>query len=742
MNRPYENFEASLAEKLSPCLDWPEANQRWLARCFAQLGARLAGVTQAPSGDAGIAARAASNVSAASHPGPDAATAQDDPPGFEPAHQRVLRLFGLSPFEGDLLLLCAGLECDASLRQALAMAQGQADDTTLRVSFALALRVLPGAHWDAISPLGPLRHWSLVELDTQSGLANARLRIDERVLHCLTGVAAFDARLFGIARLLEPEAPPPRAERPPGRPVQGLDAGAPAGAPEPAPEAAPGFTRTARAALTSRIADALAAHPRPLVMLAGAQPHAAQFSGSTASARELALAALAQLQLRTLWVDAGALEADARAAAETARALDREAAFSGAALVIANLGTGAGAGSTDAADASPATLRLLAHLRSPLLLLGNLSANELAALPERRCSRFQLPPAQTPHGAANASAMSPALAAALRRAMQQFHVNTDSLAQALATVDGVADDELEPALWLALRESSRGGLDTLAQRIDSPTTLADLVLPAAALDALKDIVSQLRHRAQVHEDWGFASPGGRGLGLAALFAGDSGTGKTYAAEAVANEAGLDLYRIDLALTVSKYIGETEKNLRRLFDAAEASGAVLLFDEADALFGKRSEVKDSHDRYANIEVAYLLQRIESYRGLAILTTNLKSSLDNAFLRRLRFVVNFPFPDEAARAALWRRQFPRQAPLAADIDWRALAKLHLTGGHIRAVALNAAFRAAAEGGAVVAAGGAAGDGAGAARIAQRHLIDAARAEYLKLERSFSAGAGGGT
>ena len=142
----------------------------------------------------------------------------------------------------------------------------------------------------------------------------------------------------------------------------------------------------------------------------------------------------------------------------------------------------------------------------------------------------------------------------------------------------------------------------------------------------------------------------------ALFAGESGTGKTLAAEAIANEVDLDLYRIDLATLVSKYIGETEKNLKRLFDAAEASGAVLLFDEADALFGKRSEVKDSHDRYANIEVAYLLQRIEAYRGLAILTTNMKSALDRAFLRRIRFVVSFPFPDAAAREQIWRRQFP--------------------------------------------------------------------------------------
>src|SRR5262249_40921451 len=202
------------------------------------------------------------------------------------------------------------------------------------------------------------------------------------------------------------------------------------------------------------------------------------------------------------------------------------------------------------------------------------------------------------------------------------------------------------------------------------------------------------YRTLVYDDWGFADQGTRGLGVTALFAGESGTGKTLAAEIIAGELGLDLYRIDLAATVSKYIGETEKNLRRLFDAAEASGAVLLFDEADALFGRRSEVRDAHDRYANLEVAYLLQRTESYRGLAILTTNLRSNVDRAFLRRLRFVVQFPFPEAAQRAEIWRRTLPPAAPLDG-IDPERLAQLAASGGLIRAVALSAAFAAAEDG-----------------------------------------------
>ena len=177
---------------------------------------------------------------------------------------------------------------------------------------------------------------------------------------------------------------------------------------------------------------------------------------------------------------------------------------------------------------------------------------------------------------------------------------------------------------------------------------------------LRQIAIHVRQRAKVYQTWGFASKGSRGLGISALFAGLSGTGKTMAGEVLANELKLDLYRIDLSQVVSKYIGETEKNLRRVFDAAEEGAAILLFDEADALFGKRSEVKDSHDRYANIEVSYLLQRMETYRGLAILTTNQKSAIDLAFLRRIRFVVEFPFPEAAQRAEIWRRIFPRRPP----------------------------------------------------------------------------------
>ena len=219
------------------------------------------------------------------------------------------------------------------------------------------------------------------------------------------------------------------------------------------------------------------------------------------------------------------------------------------------------------------------------------------------------------------------------------------------------------------------------------------MLPRRSLAQLREIHASVRHRARVHGEWGFASRLALGKGLAALFAGPSGTGKTMAASILAKELGLDLYKIDLASVVSKYIGETEKNLSRIFSEAERSNAVLFFDEADALFGKRSEVRDSHDRYANVEVAYLLQRMEEYSGIAVLATNLKGNLDDAFARRMQHVVEFPPPDRDCRERIWRRIFPEAAPLAPDVDLGFLARqFEIAGGHIKNIALAAAFSAA--------------------------------------------------
>jgi hypothetical protein len=255
----------------------------------------------------------------------------------------------------------------------------------------------------------------------------------------------------------------------------------------------------------------------------------------------------------------------------------------------------------------------------------------------------------------------------------------------------------------------------LARRVEARHDWDDLVLPPDALSLLKELCVRTRFQAIVHDSWGYGRKQATRRGVMALFAGAPGTGKTLAAEIIAADLALELYRVDLSSVVSKYVGETEKNLERIFQAAEQGEVVLLFDEADALFGKRSEVRDAHDRYANVEVAYLLQRLETYAGLAILTTNLSGNLDEAFMRRLDCAIDFPFPEEPERLAIWRRSLPAAAPLAEDVDLPFLARqFRLAGGHIRNTALTAAFLAAPDGG----------------PIGMTQLLRAIRREYQKL------------
>ena len=304
----------------------------------------------------------------------------------------------------------------------------------------------------------------------------------------------------------------------------------------------------------------------------------------------------------------------------------------------------------------------------------------------------------------------------------QFNLNSKTIEATCYQINNSSDNLTEinfnEHIWQICRTQSRPHLDDLAQRIQSSAVWEDLVLPDLETKVLQGMAAHLRQRAKVYHNWGFAAQNSRGLGLSALFSGQSGTGKTLAAEVLGNELRLDLYRIDLSSVVSKYIGETEKNLKRIFDAAETGGAILLFDEADALFGKRSQVKDSHDRHANIEVSYLLQRMEAYQGLAILTTNLKESLDQAFVRRIRFIINFPFPDAKARAKIWQRIFPLQTP-TEGLKYDKLGNLSVTGGSIRNMALNAAILAAdAE-----------------EKVMMKHILEATKTEYLKLERSLT-------
>ena len=657
MNAPHELRNPAAGDGEPTFAEWSEANQRWLAAQFRRLAARL------------------DELSCDGSSTTDDADLDDAGPATAmPALLHVVESFGLSRFERELLTLCAGVELDANLRRSVQQAQAkQGNSSSAFATFGLALQALHTPHWDALSPESPLRRWRLIQMHGDGPLLDAPLRTDERVLHHLCGLPATDERLDGFVRYLGPSLGPARPD-----------------------------------ARSRRIAQWLTqSKPRtPLVVIESDAQH-------TAEARDEALCALGECGRHALWITAHDLPDDARALARLAQALDREAILTPAWPVIA-LDT--------ASDAAEAIERhaavLLAHLISPAVVTGPLGAAACASLPARRTYRLPRRTGESDSREHAAADLEPALRDAVRSALQQFNLNRSMLETAIdhAEASSNGPDDLADKVWQACREQARGGLDALAQRVAGTTGFDDLVLPAPHLRMLREIVEHLRQRDRVYREWGMSGTSDRGRGLCALFAGESGTGKTLAAEAIANEAKLDLYRVDLATVVSKYIGETEKNLKRLFDAAHASGAVLLFDEADALFGKRSEVKDSHDRYANVEIAYLLQSIEAYRGLAILTTNLKSAIDRAFLRRIRFVLQFPFPDAAARERIWRRQFPATAPVG-DIDFTALARATLPGGNIRNVALNAAFRAAG----------------GEGRITHDIVVAALREEFAKLERS---------
>jgi hypothetical protein len=586
--------------------------------------------------------------------------------------------FSLSPFERDLLLLCAGVELDGNFHSLCASAHGDARRNY--ATFSLALAVLPEAHWNALTPTAPLRRWRLIE--TAHGgesLLQTQLRIDERVLHYLAGVSYLDERLRGlITPFTSGRRLPPSQQR-----------------------------------LAERIAEFWVGRNDSTSV------HVALLCGDDqAGKRNVAAYACSLLGLRLHVMGASDVPQSVAEREALTRLWEREALLLGSALLLEG-----------EPETTPAMSSLIEAMHGLLLV----SVQDSLRLQNRASFRIDVPkPSVAEQQALWLDALGPAaeqVNGELERLVSQFSLGVEGIhnASEQARKDMALDGDAVvngSSLWDACRSLARPRLGDLAQRIVPAASWNDLVLPELQRRALADIAAHVRQRGKVYETWGFATKGERGLGISALFAGASGTGKTMAAEVLANDLRLDLYRIDLSQIVSKYIGETEKNLRRVFAAAEEGGAILLFDEADALFGKRSEVKDSHDRYANIEVSYLLQRMEAYRGLAILTTNLKSAVDTAFLRRLRFIIQFPFPDAAHRAEIWRRIFPAATP-TSHIDCSRLARLSIPGGNIHNIALHAAFLAADAN----------------ESVTMTHLLRAARTEYTKLERPLTEAEIGG-
>ena len=666
---------------------WQLANEQYLAAALHWLRLRLQhSASAAETEEARVAMDTAADV---------------EPP---PALVILSQQFGLSPFEETLLLLCAAMEFDT--RIANLCAQAQEDTHRPYPTFALALACFDQPAWDVLSPLRPLRNWRFIEINQSaaSPLTTSPLRADERIVNYIKGLNYLDDRFMSL--LIPLETANSEVELPPSQ--QRVE-------------------ETIIEQLEKNKSDRL-----QIIQLLGSDSVSKQLIAQKVCARF-------NLHLYRLPVEL--LPNQATELETLARLWQRESILLPIALYL----------DTQEVESAFATQGLASPLNRFLTRSNGLffldTRETRSYLGRTSISLDIAKPTPSEQQAAWIQGLGIEANGNPQLLAGQFNLNLVTIEQIIQEMEtggqggqggygrqggqgghgGIIDESSPPSplsppppcppllLWDACLASTRPRLDNLAQRLDTKATWDDIVLPIEELNLLHQIADQVRSRSIVYQEWGFGQRMNRGMGISALFAGESGTGKTMAAEVIANDLRLNLYRIDLSSVVSKYIGETEKNLRRLFDAAEDGGTILFFDEADALFGKRSEVKDSHDRYANIEINYLLQRMEAYRGLAILATNFKSSLDAAFMRRLRFIINFPFPTAKERKTMWQKVFPPETP-TEELDFHRLSQFNFTGGSIHNIALNAAFLAAKV----------------ATAINMSLLLAAARTECRKLDR----------
>lgn len=593
----------------------------------------------------------------------------------------VIELGPLTAFETGCLLLCLAGETDPAVERLLAYAQDDVTRRRPRVDLLLRLFAEPGGDCrDAWLPAAPLRRERMVQLFDEPGqpftpLSSRSVALDPRIAEFLLGSDVFCEPLASHATIANQE--------------------------DPAAALLPESIIAASRGLAS-LALAGAAGP---VAVCGTDPRLQRAAASVVAAT---------CGAPLLSIDYGKLASDPSVDGALSLAL-REARLRNAVLLLENV---------SALDA-PVRNDLAARLVSGphvLAVLVALDANGIwpglrMDIPELDYERRRA------HWASLLLDESPHLAPEVEGVAAKFRLGVDEIgraaghARSAVSWQAAAGGAVLADLSAAARGQSTPILSGLAQKISSPYAWDDLVLPEDALAQLREISAQVEHRHRVYEAWGFARRLALSSGVVALFAGNSGTGKTMAAGIMANSLGLDLYRIDLSAVVSKYIGETEKNLDAVFREAERSNAVLFFDEADALFGKRSEVKDAHDRYANIETAFLLQRMEEYSGIVTLSTNLKMNLDEAFIRRLHFVVDFPMPDEQHRRRIWQGAVPPEAPIKGQIDWDFLARqFKISGGNIKNAVVAAAFLAVADD----------------ESIGMEHFARGIRREYQKLGR----------
>jgi hypothetical protein len=607
-----------------------------------------------------------------------------------PALEQLCQRFEFSEFERSILVFCAAIEIDPRFSELCV--EAHKDNSQYHPTFGLALSALPNAHWSALAPDGALRYWKLINLGSGSTLTSTSLHIDERILHYLIGVKTTDSLLTEITDL-------------------------------------PSYTQRLIPSHQC-LADSIKAlwelnsfqNSPPIIQLCGSEME---------DKTDIAQAVCQHFNLQVSLLNCHRIPLRPNELETFIRRLERECILEGRALLLV---------CEDIDRSDNLQLASLHQLLEELQCFAIVTTLSPLQGIKRQMIRFDvpkpLPQEQLITWETSVVELktrlneqgkyipdSNKLLENLQELTSQFQLSTSMIRRVCdATVGQLtmqSAPSLKQALWQSCRVQARPRLDELAERIESKLSWEDLVLPPLQKEILKEISAHVRQKAKVYEKWGFASKSRRGLGITALFSGPSGTGKTLAAGVLANELNLDLYRIELSAVVSKYIGETEKNLQQIFNAAESGGVILLFDEADSIFGKRSEVKDSKDRNANLEVSYLLQRMESYPGMAILTTNLQSNLDSAFMRRLRFVIQFSLPDAAHRAEIWRRIFPPDTP-TEGLNFEKLAQLNAPGGNIRIIALNSAFMAAdAE-----------------EPVQMKHILRATQTEYEKLGKSLTS------
>jgi len=614
----------------------------------------------------------------------------------------VGRRFGLTRLDGDVLVMCLAPELDLSYEKLYAYLQN--DVTSKRPTIDLAFSLLcetAGERMEArarFTSNSPLFEHLLVGFGDEDNGARSflsrPLKLDERVVRYLLDIDAPDEALAPFTRAVSPVATLEDVPLPPAE----------------------------KASLARLFAAVVRGEGGARVMV---------FHGPASVGKKYTAEALCASAGRGLLVaDVSFLPQHGPSAAAALARLFREARLCDAAVYL-----DAPAGL--AAEQEPAT-----HIRRALMRAAETFPGAVFVGGNRPWHTATLQEAQYvlnvefpwPDSGARrklwreAIARTPALRAApaaeVEAIADKFRFTAGKIQQAAAEAAHRAGmrPQASPAavteeLYRACRSQSSTKLGELAQKITPLYTWDDIVLSKDTLRHLREICQHVRHRRRVFTDWNFDKRISMGKGTSALFSGPSGTGKTMAAEIIANDLGLDLYKIDLSTVVSKYIGETEKNLSRIFQEAESSNAILFFDEADAIFGKRSEVKDAHDRYANIEINYLLQKMEEYEGIVIMATNFQKNIDEAFTRRLRFIVEIPLPDRNYRARIWRNIFPAETPCAEDIAFDFLAgKFEISGGNIKNIALNAAFQAAENSGVVN----------------MKHVIRATRREFQKMGR----------